>query len=1128
MNSYPTITSAEVDYKSPPRSGSGHNNDWARVIDTLACMARNPSDIDDPPTFVADAFYGFFMNFTWSINSVPLTGNTSGTGPSQLSLGTAALSSYRSINATLTPGQVKRGDSVSCTIAPWDSQDWGPLRQSASVVIGVTPPIASGVAMVAADTGLPLRANDSALCDASSVTSPDNDPESAWIYTYGFSWRGKSISNSSQPILASPGWVRGDAASCFVRVDVNVSGTVWRGDEVYSVITVANSPPVTGEAVITPVLPTVLSNLTCSPVLATITDADGDNSTRFTFRYLWTRNGVNISGLDSSQSVLPTTAGNRKGDVIGCSVSTSDGMDFGDWSPEDTVTIVNSPPTLSNATLSFDDPSAPTSITCTPGLFHDPDGDALDGYNVTWFINEVQQNSSVAPLYAAQTLHAADATYTLGSGQRIRCSMRAIAQGSPSAWVTSASTLLDAPSLVQFRAYSLDNKVHVYANGVKLQLTWSAATNLGLLRGTVYAPGANGQSGAMMSKAVIDSLFTFSHNLGLDYTGVWTSALSVLITVSDVRQATPPRIGSTTVSVKSSARVGFNASTSLISISTSPPLTGNFGTAPLGYVWGVLSGVDGETVSVPTLFNLSTVGETMIGASAGVSHAFLITSDRTYGVGSNAGGQLGLIDTSIQSGLGFVSTPSPIDSLANRSIVAMASGRVHSVALSDAGVVFVAGSNGSGQCGLGLLGQSAGSSSGGFQELTLSPFTGGVYASSAGYNSSNPLWSDVVAGYDFSIVYRTAPSRTAEPSSFIYVFGKHFSGAAGYVSGSSNPTPSRLTLPARVVSVAAGTEHVLFLTEGGQVYVWGRNVEGQLGLGSSVLSVSTPTLLTVVPGSSVSVVSIYAGALHSFVVSNTSVVYCFGRNNDGQCGMSPQSRELFLPTVLPVSLFNSTYASSLTAGERASWYTNFDGSVWAMGSNENYALGIGVAQGETMLAPPTYVAPLAAANIAQVYNRKAISVALTPARASACGRGCNNHGSCFNQQCQCTPQWTGVECEIPVCASTSGGVCGGHGNCTIVNDVPTCACNPGFAGSSCLAPDCATSALLSCSSHGTCVFQSASVLVAQCSCNVGWRAPNCATCDQGWSGPNCDVLDCSAWNSVSCTLNRACERSPAQ
>lgn len=67
----------------------------------------------------------------------------------------------------------------------------------------------------------------------------------------------------------------------------------------------------------------------------------------------------------------------------------------------------------------------------------------------------------------------------------------------------------------------------------------------------------------------------------------------------------------------------------------------------------------------------------------------------------------------------------------------------------------------------------------------------------------------------------------------------------------------------------------------GKVYCWGRNTYGQLGTGNNT-DQSKPTSLTLAPGVYASKVSV--GTSHSCAVGGGSL-YCWGRNNNGQIGV---------------------------------------------------------------------------------------------------------------------------------------------------------------------------------------------------------------------------------------------------
>jgi uncharacterized repeat protein (TIGR01451 family) len=82
---------------------------------------------------------------------------------------------------------------------------------------------------------------------------------------------------------------------------------------------------------------------------------------------------------------------------------------------------------------------------------------------------------------------------------------------------------------------------------------------------------------AVATKANLDNVFTFSQNLGTNYTGVWINAETLVITIRNAAGATPPAVGTLTLTVKGAANLNNAAETSLASTAVSPPLAGSFG-----------------------------------------------------------------------------------------------------------------------------------------------------------------------------------------------------------------------------------------------------------------------------------------------------------------------------------------------------------------------------------------------------------------------------------------------------------------------------------------------------------------------------------------------------------------------
>ena len=81
-----------------------------------------------------------------------------------------------------------------------------------------------------------------------------------------------------------------------------------------------------------------------------------------------------------------------------------------------------------------------------------------------------------------------------------------------------------------------------------------------------------------------------------------------------------------------------------------------------------------------------------------------------------------------------------------------------------------------------------------------------------------------------------------------------------------------------VVAIAAGNDHSLALKSDGTVWAWGNNWYGQLGVGSTTSTSTTPVQ---VQGLS-SVVAIAAGGYHNVVVKSDGTVWQWGTNHNGQ------------------------------------------------------------------------------------------------------------------------------------------------------------------------------------------------------------------------------------------------------
>lgn len=118
----------------------------------------------------------------------------------------------------------------------------------------------------------------------------------------------------------------------------------------------------------------------------------------------------------------------------------------------------------------------------------------------------------------------------------------------------------------------------------------------------------------------------------------------------------------------------------------------------------------------------------------------------------------------------------------------------------------------------------------------------------------------------------------------VYAWGFGEEGQLGNGTTEMKRLPTLVAKPAGVqfVEVSAGGEHVLARTNDGRIYVWGSNRNGQLGVGESVVNLTTPTALLFPDLSGFKQVS--AGDAFSLALSQTGVIVGWGLNNHGQLG----------------------------------------------------------------------------------------------------------------------------------------------------------------------------------------------------------------------------------------------------
>ena len=303
--------------------------------------------------------------------------------------------------------------------------------------------------------------------------------------------------------------------------------------------------------------------------------------------------------------------------------------------------------------------------------------------------------------------------------------------------------------------------------------------------------------------------------------------------------------------------------------------------------------------------------KTAVAVSGGYLHSLALCADGTLAAwGYNAFGQLGN-DSAVPS-----SVPVAVDrtgALAGKTVVAVAAGPFHNLALCSDGTVAAWGYNNYGQLGDGgtvtrrapvrvnPVGALAGKQ---------------VVAVAAGSYYSFALCADgTVAAWGYNDEGELGNGTTTTSLLPVMV------NTSGALSGK------------RVAALAAGQYHTLALCTDGTLVSWGYNNRGQLGNNSTTNSPQPVAIGSFGALAGKTPVGISAGAYHSLARCADGTVAAWGANNLGQLGTVG-----ITSSAVPVAV-NLAAMSEIAAGGSHSVALGADGTLFAWGDNADGQLG---------------------------------------------------------------------------------------------------------------------------------------------------------------------------------------------
>uniref|UniRef100_A0A3Q4MNC6 HECT and RLD domain containing E3 ubiquitin protein ligase 3 n=1 Tax=Neolamprologus brichardi TaxID=32507 RepID=A0A3Q4MNC6_NEOBR len=188
----------------------------------------------------------------------------------------------------------------------------------------------------------------------------------------------------------------------------------------------------------------------------------------------------------------------------------------------------------------------------------------------------------------------------------------------------------------------------------------------------------------------------------------------------------------------------------------------------------------------------------------------------------------------------------------------------------------------------------------------------------------------------------------------------------------------------RISQVMCGNQHCIALSRDGQLFTWGQNTSGQLGLGKGEPSKLFPHPLKSLAG--IPLAQITAGGDHSFALSLSGAVFGWGKNRDGQLGLNDK-QDRAVPC--HIKFLRSQKVVYISCGDEHTAALTKDGGLFTFGDGSWGQLGHGSTNSELL---PRRVLELMGTEVSQIACGRHHTLAFVPSSGVVYAFGCNSHG----------------------------------------------------------------------------------------------------------------------------------------
>ena len=180
-------------------------------------------------------------------------------------------------------------------------------------------------------------------------------------------------------------------------------------------------------------------------------------------------------------------------------------------------------------------------------------------------------------------------------------------------------------------------------------------------------------------------------------------------------------------------------------------------------------------------------------------------------------------------------------------------------------------------------------------------------------------WSKIAGGESHTLTIKTDGTLWAWGKNDFGQLGLGTSGLANYKS-----SPTQVGALTDWLNIAGGIYHTLATKTDGTLWAWGRNNNGQLGLGN-ITNYSSPKQV----GALTTWSKIACGGIHTLAIKTDGTLWAWGDNGSGQFGLGDT-----LDRSSPVQVENATNWANIAAGNGHTLAIKTDGKLYAWGANQ--------------------------------------------------------------------------------------------------------------------------------------------------------------------------------------------------